>query len=92
MDWEIKCEISHTHKYIREYYLAIKKEGNLVICGRGRQILYDFTYIQNIKTKQTTAINTCLLVIEKQLVVSRGEEEGQNKWRRSKKYKLPAIK
>ena len=57
----------HTHTHTMEYYSAIKKEWNLAICSnmdglggyyakwnkldRERHILYDITYVWNLKNK-----------------------------------------
>ena len=58
--------------YTMEYYLAIKKEWNLAICdnmdgprdchtewnksNRGKQIVYIFTYMWNLKNKTNEQI------------------------------------
>ena len=63
-EW-IKMWYTHTHTHTMEYYSALKKEWNLDICSnmdgprgyyvkwnklnRERQILYDFTYMWNLK-------------------------------------------
>ena len=74
--------------YTMKYCSDIKNEGNLAICNnvdglrghytkwnkseRERQILYDLTYIQNLKTNSKTNKNE-LTDIENRLVVARGK-------------------
>ena len=103
--------IYNTHTYA--YMMAYKKEWNLAISNnmdrprgcyakwnksdRGRQILYEFTYMWNLKNKKHKWKNIkqkqSYSYREKKLVARRGSVEGEKKEPREiKRYKLPVTK
>ena len=97
---------THTHTHTRlEYYSTIKKEWNLAICNnmdgprgyshwnvRERQILYDITYMWNLKNKTNEHNRNSHRYREQTDGCQRGWGEWRREVREIKRYKLKVKK